>query len=112
MVSVCAPFFPCRYPGGESYQDLFLRLEPVIFEMLRERSPLLVVGHQAILRVLYGYLTGKAPGECPTINMPLHTVIKLTPKAYSCEEEWHRPLEECTNPVPDVKHPTSDACSA
>lgn len=43
-----------RYPGGESYQDLFLRLEPVIFEMLRERSPLLVVGHQAILRVLYG----------------------------------------------------------
>ncbi|CAN0571400.1 unnamed protein product, partial [Ectocarpus sp. 12 AP-2014] len=69
-----------RYPGGESYQDLFLRLEPVIFEMLRERSPLLVVGHQAILRVLYGYLTGKAPGECPTIHMPLHTVIKLTPK--------------------------------
>ncbi|CAM9741198.1 unnamed protein product [Ectocarpus sp. 12 AP-2014] len=101
-----------RYPGGESYQDLFLRLEPVIFEMLRERSPLLVVGHQAILRVLYGYLTGKAPGECPTIHMPLHTVIKLTPKAYSCEEEWHRPLEECTDPVPDVKHPTSDACSA
>ncbi|CAB1100306.1 unnamed protein product [Ectocarpus sp. CCAP 1310/34] len=101
-----------RYPGGESYQDLFLRLEPVIFEMLRERSPLLVVGHQAILRVLYGYLTGKAPGECPTIHMPLHTVIKLTPKAYSCEEEWHRPLEECMDPVPDVKHPTSDACSA
>lgn len=43
-----------RYPGGESYQDLFARLEPVLFEMLRERSPLLVVGHQAILRVLYG----------------------------------------------------------
>ncbi|CAN0195847.1 unnamed protein product, partial [Scytosiphon promiscuus] len=69
-----------RYPGGESYQDLFLRLEPVIFEMLRERSPLLVVGHQAILRVLYGYLTGKDPGECPTLHMPLHTAIKLTPK--------------------------------
>ncbi len=51
-----SPAPPCnrRYPGGESYQDLFLRLEPVIFEMLRERSPLLVVGHQAILRVLYG----------------------------------------------------------
>eukprot|EP00752_Nemacystus_decipiens_P014769 g13148.t1 len=84
-----------RYPGGESYQDLFLRLEPVIFEMLRERSPLLVVGHQAILRVLYGYLTGKEPGECPTIHMPLHTAIKLTPRAYTCEEEWFRPLEEC-----------------
>ncbi|CAM9926476.1 unnamed protein product [Ascophyllum nodosum] len=69
-----------RYPEGESYQDLFARLEPVLLEMMRQRSPLLVVGHQAILRVLYGYLTGKAPEECPTLHMPLHTVIKLTPK--------------------------------
>eukprot|EP00904_Undaria_pinnatifida_P014300 jgi/Undpi1/9/HiC_scaffold_1.g00009.m1 len=101
-----------RYPGGESYQDLFSRLEPVLFEMLRERSPLLVVGHQAILRVLYGYLTGKSPEECPTLDMPLHTAIKLTPMAYTCEEEWHRPLEECDSPVVDVKHPISDAQSA
>ena len=43
-----------RYPEGESYQDLFARLEPVLLEMMRQRSPLLVVGHQAILRVLYG----------------------------------------------------------
>jgi 6-phosphofructo-2-kinase/fructose-2,6-biphosphatase len=47
-----------RYPRGESYLDVFQRLEPVIFEMLRQRGPLLIVGHQAILRVLYGYLTG------------------------------------------------------
>lgn len=39
---------------GESYQDVFLRLEPVIFEMLRTTTPLLIVGHQAILRVIYG----------------------------------------------------------
>jgi broad specificity phosphatase PhoE len=40
-----------RYPGrGESYQDVFLRLEPVMMEMLRQRAPLLIIGHQAILR--------------------------------------------------------------
>lgn len=59
--AMCAITSCRRYPGGESYQDLFLRLEPVIFEMLRERLPLLVVGHQAILRVLYGERATKMP---------------------------------------------------
>eukprot|EP00611_Tribonema_gayanum_P026782 TRINITY_DN6463_c0_g1_i2.p1 TRINITY_DN6463_c0_g1~~TRINITY_DN6463_c0_g1_i2.p1 ORF type:complete len:552 (-),score=217.16 TRINITY_DN6463_c0_g1_i2:103-1758(-) len=76
-----------RYPGrGESYQDVFIRLEPVMFEMLRCRTPLLIIGHQAILRVLYAYLKRHTPQECPTLAMPLHTVIKLTPRAYSCDE--------------------------
>jgi len=81
-----------RYPRGESYQDLFLRLEPLLFEMLRSTGPLLVVGHQAILRILYGYLTGKRPEECPDLPVPLHTVIQLTPHAYGCEEVWHTPM--------------------
>lgn len=81
-----------RYPRGESYQDLFLRLEPLIFEMLRQTGPLLVVGHQAILRILYGYLTGKRPEDCPDLPIPLHTVIQLTPQAYSTEEVWHTPM--------------------
>lgn len=46
--------FPSMDQRGESYQDVFLRLEPVIFEMLRTTTPLLIVGHQAILRVIYG----------------------------------------------------------
>mmetsp|Transcript_19283 Transcript_19283/g.27105 ORF Transcript_19283/g.27105 Transcript_19283/m.27105 type:complete len:144 (+) Transcript_19283:726-1157(+) len=83
-----------RYPGrGESYRDVFIRLEPVMFEMLRCRTPLLIVGHQAILRVLYGYLKRHTPQECPTLPMPLHTVIELTPHAYYCDEALHYPLE-------------------
>lgn len=38
-----------RYPRGESYEDLVARLEPVIMELERHGS-VLVVGHQAILR--------------------------------------------------------------
>lgn len=81
-----------RYPRGESYQDVIHRLEPVITELMRMDRPVLIVAHQAILRVLYAYLTNKAPAECPTLNVPLHVVIQLTPKAYQCEEVWHRPM--------------------
>lgn len=81
-----------RYPRGESYQDVIHRLEPVITELMRMDQPVLIVAHQAILRVLYAYLTNKAPAECPTLNVPLHVVIQLTPKAYGCEEVWHRPM--------------------
>jgi broad specificity phosphatase PhoE len=77
-----------RYPHGESYTDVFARLETIILEMLHEETPLLIVGHQAILRVLYGYLTGKPADTCPTLTVPLHTLIRLVPKAHGCDEEW------------------------
>ena len=47
----------CRYPSGESYMDVVQRLEPVVIEIERERECVCVVGHQAILRALYGYFT-------------------------------------------------------
>jgi hypothetical protein len=54
--------------------------------------------------VLYAYLKRHTPEECPTLAMPLHTVIKLTPRAYACEEQWFTPLDGET----DTKSPTSD----
>ena len=49
-----------------------------------------IIAHQAVLRVVYAYLMDKSPEECPRLPMPLHTVIQLTPKAYTCEEVWHK----------------------
>lgn len=79
--------FDYRYPRGESYRDVIRRLEPVIIELERERCPVLVVAHQAVLRALYAYLMDKPPRECPHLAMPLHTVVKLTPTTYGCAEE-------------------------
>ena len=78
-----------RYPGprGESYLDLILREAPVILELERQRCPILVIGHQATLRVIVSYFTGKSLSELPFVNIPLHTVLKLTPRAYSCKIE-------------------------
>ncbi|HEY3821507.1 MAG TPA: 6-phosphofructo-2-kinase/fructose-2,6-bisphosphatase [Polyangiaceae bacterium] len=78
--------FRYRYPRGESYQDVIQRLEPVIFELERERAPVLVIGHQAVLRALYAYMMDRPPLECPFVSIPLHTILELEPTAYGCEE--------------------------
>lgn len=44
-----------RYPRGESYHDLANRLWPVMLEMEREMSDLLIIAHESVLRVLCAY---------------------------------------------------------
>jgi len=74
-----------RYPRGESYEDVIARLDPLILELERQQNPVLVVAHNAVIRVLFGYLADNEREEVPHIDVPLHTVIGLTPRAYGCE---------------------------
>jgi broad specificity phosphatase PhoE len=76
-----------RYPRGESYMDVTLRLEPLAQEMERIREPVLLVGHQGILRILYAYFMGLDRKEAPYVSIPLNNVIELTPHAYGCHEK-------------------------
>lgn len=78
-----------RYPRGESYQDVFTRLNPMILELERVREPLIVVAHQAILRGLYAYLVGTPQEDCPYLSVPLHTVVELRPRTYGVDERRH-----------------------
>uniref|UniRef100_A0A8C8LSJ7 6-phosphofructo-2-kinase/fructose-2,6-bisphosphatase 2 n=1 Tax=Oncorhynchus tshawytscha TaxID=74940 RepID=A0A8C8LSJ7_ONCTS len=73
-----------RYPGGESYQDLVQRLEPVIMELERQGN-VLVICHQAVMRCLLAYFLDKSADDLPYLKCPLHTVLKLTPVAYGCK---------------------------
>jgi hypothetical protein len=41
------------------------------------------------MRVLYAYLTDRAPDSCPDLPLPLHTVVQLAQKAYGAEEVRH-----------------------
>ncbi|XP_032776651.1 6-phosphofructo-2-kinase/fructose-2,6-bisphosphatase 1 isoform X1 [Daphnia magna] len=85
--------FHYRYPRGESYEDLVARLEPVIMELERQKN-VLVIGHQAVLRCLLAYFLDRTADQLPYIEVPLHTIIKLTPVAYGCKmEEIHMPIE-------------------
>jgi len=76
-----------RYQRGESYEDVVVRLEPVMMELERQGN-VLVVSHQAVLRCVLAYFLDKPANELPYLKVPLHTVIKLTPVAYGCKIEY------------------------
>ncbi|XP_012616151.1 6-phosphofructo-2-kinase/fructose-2,6-bisphosphatase 2 isoform X2 [Microcebus murinus] len=103
-----------RYPGGESYQDLVQRLEPVIMELERQGN-VLVISHQAVMRCLLAYFLDKGADELPYLRCPLHTIFKLTPVAYGCKVETIKLNVEAVNthrdkPTGDVEH-TTELCN-
>lgn len=83
-----------RYPRGESYVDIIERLEPIIFELERQKHPVLVVSHQATIRCLYAYFMNHPAEEIPHLSVPLHTVIALRPGAYRTEEKRYKLVDE------------------
>lgn len=74
-----------RYRGGESYRDVVIRLEPIIMELERSEN-ILIITHQAVVRCIYAYFQEKSQQEAPWMAVPLHTLIKLTPRAYGTDE--------------------------
>ncbi|KAF9582538.1 Fructose-2,6-bisphosphatase [Lunasporangiospora selenospora] len=100
--------FNYRYIGGESYRDVVQRLEPVLMDLERQ-TDVLIIGHQAILRCIYAYFMNYSHERLPYIKIPLHTVIALTPGAYTCEErrfkvdiaavDTHRPKPKVSGTV-------------
>eukprot|EP00803_Ostreobium_quekettii_P000050 evm.model.scf_2262.2 EVM.evm.TU.scf_2262.2 scf_2262:22211-24712(-) len=87
-----------RYPSGESYLDVIQRLEPVIIEMEREKESVFIIGHQAILRVIYGYCIRAPLDTIPTIPIPLHTLIELTPMPDGTMKEQRFTVDVTTPP--------------
>lgn len=97
-----------RYQDGESYRDVVQRLEPVLMDLERQDN-VLIIGHQAILRCLYAYFMNHSFERLPYLKIPLHTVIQLTPGAYTCEEkrfkvdieavDTHRPKPKAGSPA-------------
>jgi 6-phosphofructo-2-kinase/fructose-2,6-biphosphatase 2 len=75
-----------RYRGGESYRDVVIRLEPIIMELERAEN-ILIITHQAVVRCIYAYFMDLPQTKSPWMEVPLHTLMKLTPKAYGTHEE-------------------------
>jgi len=78
-----------RYRGGESYRDVVIRLEPIIMELERSED-ILIISHQAVIRCIYAYFMQKTQEESPWVPVPLHTLMRLTPRAYGTELQTYR----------------------
>ncbi|CAK3808612.1 6-phosphofructo-2-kinase fructose-2,6-bisphosphatase [Lecanosticta acicola] len=72
-----------RYPRAESYHDLAVRLEPIILELEREQNDLLIIAHESVLRVLYGYLMACSAHDIPSLEFPRDEIIEIIPASYN-----------------------------
>ena len=86
--------FACRFPGGESYQDLIRRLVPIVIDIEQQVTPCLVVSHVSILQCLMAYFRNSPVEHCMSIEVPMHTVIKYTPVRGGGWVETQHPLCE------------------
>ncbi|KIV98107.1 hypothetical protein, variant 4 [Exophiala mesophila] len=78
-----------RYRGGESYRDVVIRLEPIIMELERSEN-IIIITHQAIVRCIYAYFMEIPQEKSPWMEVPLHTLMKLTPKAYGTQVDKYK----------------------
>ena len=62
---------------SQSYHDLAVRLEPIILELERERNDVLLVAHESVLRVLYGYLMACNAADIPNLKFPRNEIIEV-----------------------------------
>lgn len=62
---------------GQSYHDLAVRLEPIILELEREQNDLLLIAHESVLRVLYGYLMACNATDIPKLDFPRDEIIEV-----------------------------------
>ena len=76
-----------RFYRGESYRDLIKRTESMIFDLERSSGVTIVVGHQSVLRCLYGYFISSNFNDIPHLDFPKNEVIKLIPELFYWQEE-------------------------
>lgn len=72
--------FNYRYPNGESYNDLNNRVKKIysiIDKDFSEDKNILIVCHNAVLRLIYGKLLNIPEKDIPHLNIKLHCIYKF-----------------------------------
>ncbi|MGM5481991.1 MAG: histidine phosphatase family protein [Nanobdellota archaeon] len=55
--------FKFRIPQGESYEDIFKRVKPIVLNLINNKKTGIVVTHATVIKVLLTWLTGKSLDE-------------------------------------------------
>jgi len=54
-------------------------------ELEREQNDLLIIAHESVLRVLYGYLMACNATDIPALKFPRNEIIEIIPASYNNE---------------------------
>ncbi|KAG5635090.1 hypothetical protein H0H81_012462 [Sphagnurus paluster] len=76
-----------RAPRAESYHDLSVRLDPVLIELEKEQSDLLIIGHASVIRCMLAYLIGLPASEIPAIEIARGDLLEVVPASYGVHSQ-------------------------
>ena len=74
-----------RYPEGESYYDINQRLKNIYKKIDDSQEDILIIAHQAVLRVLISNYIKRDIEDIPYLDISLNTIYKITIKKDSYE---------------------------
>ena len=74
--------FYFKYPEGESYYDLILRIKEFILEINRLDKVVLIITHNAVVRVILSYFLNIKHDKIPYMDIPLHTLYLIENTKY------------------------------
>lgn len=60
-------------------------MEPVLYELERQKDPVLVVSHRAVLQSLFAYFNDIEIEEIPWIKIKPNTIYEFIPMAYQTQ---------------------------
>ena len=81
-------------PGNRTSIVLTLICQAIL-RCLFVDHPVIALLARLMVLLRYAYFHNLTQADLPYIKIPLHTVIKLTPKAYGCDEERYSKLLHC-----------------
>ena len=76
-----------RYPEGESYYDINQRLKNIYHKIDESQEDILIIAHQAVLRVLISNYIKRDVEEIPYLEVSLNTIYKIVINKDSCQIE-------------------------
>lgn len=74
-----------RYPGGESYLDVFHRLSPILLETERAKHHILMISHRVISRILLSYFLDLSQEQATHLEIPLEVCYCIVPRSYGAD---------------------------
>ena len=74
--------FNFKYPEGESYNDLIFRIKEFILEINRLDKPILIITHNAVIRVILCYFLNISHKIIPHMDIPLHSLYCIENENY------------------------------